>query len=408
MPRPIFLNRFYHPDEPATAQLLTDLAETLARRGFEPLVITGQPRDGRIPRDETRHGVTIRRVRGSRWRETRLASKAVNFATFYAAALWRLLFTVRRGDVVTAMTDPPLLGIGVWLVARIRGARVIHWVQDIYPEIAISLGAPTALGALRPLRNAAWRHADACVTLGADMASVLQAAGVSAPHLHVVRNPAPAGVTRQPWPSRSARRAEWHLADKFVVQYSGNLGRVHALEPVLDVAAALQADREIAFLVVGDGAQRAMLMRQVQQRGLPNVQFQPAQPRTALNESLAIGDVHLVTLHSGCARYVFPSKLQGILAVGRPVIYIGPCDGELARLIREHRLGFAFEPAESAGIADTIRRLARDPAESAALSERAADFAAATPDATAEWAALLGQTGIAPARVPSLADTGPA
>lgn len=405
-PRPIFLNRFYHPDPPATAQLLTDLAEGLAARGFAPLVITGRPDRADVPSNQLHNGVDIRRVNGTRWRETRLASKAVNFFTFYLAALWRLLRLARPGDVVVAMTDPPLLGIGVWLAARWRRARLVHWVQDIYPEIALALGAPRLLGLSRPLRNLAWRRADACVTLGTDMAAVLQAAGVPPARIHVLRNAAPAELRSQPWPGDAGLRSAWQLDGRFVVQYSGNLGRVHALEPVLLAAERLQADGRIAFVLVGTGAQAERLQEQVRQRGIRNVQFRPPQARAALSASLGIGDLHLVTLHPACAPYVFPSKLQGILTVGRPVLYIGPCASEVARMVTDNGLGLAFDPANVHGIAAAVRRLVDEPREYARLARRAAAFAATAGIVAAEeWCRLGTELGL-PDPTPRAANPG--
>src|SRR5436309_1520515 len=130
--RIVFVNRFYWPETPATGQLLTDLAEFLAARGNVVTVIASG--DGALPTAETRNLVRIKRVRGTRWAAAGLAGKAADFSIFYLAALLTLIFTVREDTTVVAMTDPPLLGIGACLCAKLRGARIVHWVQDIYPE----------------------------------------------------------------------------------------------------------------------------------------------------------------------------------------------------------------------------------------------------------------------------------
>ncbi|MEX2044867.1 MAG: glycosyltransferase, partial [Opitutus sp.] len=204
----IFLNRFYWPEEPATAQLLTDLAEALAAAGQQVTVITSR---GSAPACEIHRGVLIHRVRGTRWSRGGVMTKAVDQISHYVCSLMRLCRVANRGGVVVAMTDPPLLGVGAWLIARMRGARIVHWVQDIYPEIAIALTGHRWLAVLRPLRNLAWRRADACVTLGNDMASVPRAAGVRADALHVIPNRAPTGLTPQPDSIHSALLTEWGL-----------------------------------------------------------------------------------------------------------------------------------------------------------------------------------------------------
>jgi glycosyltransferase involved in cell wall biosynthesis len=386
--RLVFVNRFYWPETPATAQLLADLAEALARDGNEVHVIASQGGALALPARETHRGVTIHRVRGTRW-NTRagVLGKACDFASFFLGALWRLGRVADRRSTLIALTDPPLIGVGAWLVAALRGARLVHWIQDIYPELAMELAGQRWLAVLRPLRNAAWRRAAACVTLGGDMAAVPIAAGVSGARLRVIPNWAPAGLAPAAEADIAALRREWQLEGKFVVAYSGNLGRVHDLAPVLAVAEQLRAEPAIAFLFIGGGARRAALEAEARRRGLGNVHFRPAQPRARLAATLGVGDVHLVTLLPGCERLVYPSKLYGIAAVARPVLFIGPRGCELARTVGALRLGGAFTRDEPDAIADALRLLAAQPAarEDFAAAARAFAVTHAFPRALAAW-----------------------
>ena len=390
--RLIFLNRFYWPEEPATAQVLTDLAEALAAAGHEVTIITSRPSGNGAPSRETKSGVAILRVRATRWHRLGLPGKAVDFLTFYLSALARLTFASQRGDTVVALTDPPLLGIGAWLVARLCGAQIFHWVQDVYPEIAAVLAGQRWLSVVTPLRNLAWRRADGCVTLGTDMAATLAQAGVAPARIAVIPNWAPAGLTVQSSNAADSLRAAWQLEGKFVVAYSGNLGRVHDLDPILDVATALRDEGDIAFVFIGGGAQRTRLEALAAGRGLSNVQFQATQPRAQLAGSLAVGDLHLITLLPGCERLVFPSKLYGATAVGRPVIFIGPRDCEITRLVETRGFGRAFTRTEIAAIAAAIRQLRSEPNVLSRLSAAATNFGQehSGPDrATADWEKIL-------------------
>jgi len=394
MARVIFVNRFYWPAETATGQLLTDLAEALVALGHEVTVITS--RGGAAEPTEHR-GVRIVRIRSTHASDLRLADKALDWSTFLGASFWAMLRHVRRGDVLVALTDPPLLAIGAWLAARCRGARLVHWVQDIYPEIAIELAGQRWLACLRPLRNMAWRAADQCVTLGRDMAATLSRQRVPAQRISIIGNWPPAGVS--PRTAGTDCREIWGLRGKFVVAYSGNLGRVHDLGVVADLAEALREDAAISLLVVGDGAQRESLQADIARRGLANVMFRPAQPRAQLAGSLATGDVHLVTLRDGCEHLVFPSKLYGIAAVGRPVLFIGPAQCEVARCVREHGLGCAVSRGQLDQAAAFVRALARDPAEREPYREAALAFASrhGLAEAARSWDRWLSARGAAPA-----------
>lgn len=388
----VFINRFYWPDEPATAQLLTDLAETLVASGHSVSVVTSHP-GGKEPNSEFHRGVAIFRVRGPRLNRFGLCGKLADFVTFYLGSLFVVIVKIRSRDVVVPLTDPPLLGVGVWIMARLRGAKLVHWVQDIYPEIAITLTGQRWLKVLAPLRNLAWRRADACVVLGTDMAQVLERVGVKSSQLAVVPNWAPAGLVVQSSTVADDLRARWNLAGKFVVLYSGNLGRVHDLMPMLDVAEQLRVHPHIVFLFIGSGAQLPPLKAAAESRGLTNVGFHPPQPRTELTVSLALGDLHLVTVLPGCESFVFPSKLYGIAAVGRPVLFMGPKECEISTVIENNRFGRTFSREQIAPMTQEIHRLSLAPAECAEMGRAAAAFSilsGGAVEATRRWATLAG------------------
>ena len=388
--RIFFVNRFYWPEEPATAQLLTDLAASLVACGHDVTVIARRPADVDTPARAVREGVVIERVRTTRWGRRSLAGRACDFATFYWSAFFRLLRLARRGDVIVALTDPPLIGVVAWFAAGLRGAVLMHWAQDIYPEVAVELTGHRWLLGLRPLRNLAWRRAAACVIPGADMARTVATALHGTTRIVVSPNWAPAGVAPPPNDAVATLRHAWGLDEKFVAVYSGNLGRVHDLAPLLEVAAALRDDPRFAFVFVGHGAQRAPLERAARARALANVSFHPPQPRERLAVTLAAGDVHFVTLCPGAERYVFPSKLYGIAQVGRPVIFVGRQDSELAQLVRSHGFGEAFARDEIDRIVHLLEAWRADAAGLAARRTAALGFLPrARADATNQWHQLI-------------------
>lgn len=371
----VFLNRFYWPEEVATAQLLADVTAALVERGHRVTVVTSRPARSQTESPEIRNGVRIARVPVTRWGQRSLFGRLFDFATFHVFALWRVFRLLRRGDAVVAMTDPPMLGVLVWPVARLRGARLFHWVQDIYPEIAADVTGRRWPLLLRPLRNYTWRHSAGCIVPGADMGRLVAEAGVPAERIVISPNWAPSGLEPPSATEVAEQRAAWGLTGRFVAIYSGNLGRVHDLEPLLEVAAALRDDPAFTLLFVGNGAQKGRLEASVRTRGILNVHFRPPQPRDRLASALGAGDVHFVTLLPGAERCVFPSKLYGIAKVGRPVIFVGEPDCEVARLVKSHRFGSAFQRTETAEIADALRDLQANPERGVAMGAAARRFA---------------------------------
>ena len=413
-PRVVFVNRFYWPDEQATAQLLVDLAEGLAARGWPVTVVTS--RNARATPDssanERRHGVTIIRVGSPQRRSRSLAGKAFDYAAFTLALRHRLKRELAPGDWLVALTDPPSLAPLAAAIARRRNARLIHLIKDIHPEVAFAVARSRWLPFLSALwirwRDRAWRQAEFCVTIGQDMASLVAEHGVAATRLCVIPDWAPGGETLAPVsPAQNKLRHAWGVADKFVVAYSGNLGRVHILERVLAAATLLRDERDLVFLFIGDGPRRSALEATARTQGLSNVRFLPPQPRSRLSESLSVGDVHLVTLRAGCERCVFPSKLYGILAVARPVVFVGSPQCELAQSVRQRGAGLVISPDDPAALAAALRELRADADRRMAMAQAAARWSRETGGLSAAlhaWAKLLG-TSQAPPNLSGLAGT---
>jgi colanic acid biosynthesis glycosyl transferase WcaI len=373
-PRVFFLNRFYWPDEPATAQLLRDLCARLATMGFEVRVIAAASTQINAPRREVFEGVHIRRVRSTHWGRRSLAGRAIDFLSYQASALFQLLLSIRPGDRVVALTDPPLLGIFAYIISTLRGAVFINWVQDIYPEVAMQVTGQHWLRLIRPMRNFAWRHSRYCVVPGTDMAETLLRNTVPSDKIRISPNWAPAGLSAEIGDPATLRQ-EWGLTGKFVLLYSGNLGRVHDLNPLLDLAEALISDVRFAMVFVGHGARRSELETSARARSLTNVSFHAPQPRHQLGATLRLGDLHFVTLLQGAEHWVFPSKLYGIAGVGRPVIFIGKAGSEIARLVESHQLGWAFDRTILPAVVALLKRLVVSPDELARRREAGREFA---------------------------------
>lgn len=346
--------------------MLSDLAFFLAERGERVMVIASRQRyddaAARLPSREDYRGVEIRRVSTSQFGRATLPGRAADLISFYGAAGMSLLHQAGRNDVVVAMTDPPLLSALAVPLAFLTRSKVVNWIQDLYPEIAVELGVPGFKGplgrALAAIRDASVRRAAMNVAIGGDMAQRLRAIGVPAAGLKVIANwsddeaVAPIAV--------SSLREAWGLTDKVVVAYSGNLGRAHDIETFLGAAERLRERRDIVFLFVGSGHGVSALASELQRRGLTNVQFRPYQPRELLAQSLAVGDIHWLSLKSCLDGLILPSKFYGIAAAGRPIIVVGSRGAELGALVTQNDCGFSVALGDSEGFAQAVATLAND------------------------------------------------
>ena len=366
----IFVNRYFAPDISATSQLLTELAQHLAGTGREVHVVTSRQLydDARaqLPHRETMDRVHVHRVWTTRFGRSGLAGRSIDYLTFYFSVGIALDRMADAGDVIVAETDPPLVSVVAAWVARRRNARLVNWLQDIFPEVAERLGVGILAGWLgsvfRKLRDYSLRAASANVVLGDLMAETLRRTqATDEARITVIHNWSDGRLIRPGSSDRNPLRREWGLSRKFVVGYSGNMGRAHEVETIVRAAERLRGVPDIAFLIIGGGKNQAWLEAEVERRGLgASFQFHGYQPRERLAESLGASDVHLVSLKPELEGLIVPSKFYGIAAAGRPTLFIGDRNGEIPRILDEADCGLSFSVGDDAGLSRAIEALRHD------------------------------------------------
>jgi colanic acid biosynthesis glycosyl transferase WcaI len=380
MKRLFFLNRYFHPDHSATSQLLSDLAFHLAASGRQVHVITSQQRyddpGSRLPAKEIVNDVHVIRVPTTHFGRAALLGRGFDYLSFYASTWRALRGLVNRDDILVAMTDPPLVSIVAMQTAKRCRAHLVNWLHDIYPEVAVQLGISTLRGpigsSLSYLRDKTLRTAAANVVVGERMCETIASLGISTENVHVIHNWSDDEQISSVCHADNPLRREWGLDDKFVVGYSGNLGRAHEFDTVLAAGERLRHDPRIVFVFIGGGHRMDELARIVKTRGLQaTFRFIPYQDQILLKHSLGVPDVHWISLKPAVEGMIVPSKFYGIAAAGRPTVAIMSRHGEIARLVLEHSCGLVIEPGQADALADAIARLSTDPQSLAAMGARA-------------------------------------
>jgi colanic acid biosynthesis glycosyl transferase WcaI len=385
--RVLFINRYFYPDHAPTGVLLSDVAFALSEAGADVTVITSRLRydeSGTLSSSrETLNGVEIHRVWTSQAGRLGLLGRSLDYGSFYLAGAWRLWRLLQRGDIIVAKTDPPLISVMAAGIAKLRGAKAINWLQDVFPEVAeaLDIGGPSGrfvLKSMRPLRNWSLHAAHKNVVVGHAMAAHVVRQGVDASKVRMIANWTDEALIRPVRAAQNSLRKKWGLEDHFVVGYAGNLGRAHDVDTTIDAITLLQerakSDRcasRIAFVFIGGGAQHAKLTREVSRRRLSNVQIHPYQPQEYLAETLSVPDLHLVSLNPKLEGLIVPSKFYGIAAAGRPALFIGSTEGEIAQLLDQNACGLTVAPGDAPGLASRILELASDPQGCAHMGRRA-------------------------------------
>ena len=313
----------------STAQHLTDLATALTARGHDVTVIASDrgydDPATRFKRREIWSGVDIIRIpslsfgKNNRWR------RAANFASFLFVCSLRLL-TLRRFDVVVALTSPPLISFLGALFVKLRGCRFCFWVMDLNPDEAIAAGwldeKSVASRVLQRLLNYSLEVASRTVVLDRFMKERVIAKGVDPARIAVVPPWSHDDHVQFSTMGREEFRLRHGLAEKFVVMYSGNHSPCHPLDTLLDAARALHDRPEIVFCFIGGGSEQ-IKVRELAAH-LPNVKCLPYQPLNELSSSLSAADLHVVVMGDEFVGIVHPCKVYNIMSIGAPTLYIGP------------------------------------------------------------------------------------
>jgi colanic acid biosynthesis glycosyl transferase WcaI len=355
-PHLLVLNQYYRPGVEASANLLTDLCESLAET-YDVTIVTGRVRGrSELPADETVNGVRVLRARSTARDRTRLHYRALNYFTYLGATAVRAA-TLKRPDLVICMTDPPIVGDIALPVARRYRAPLLVISQDVFPETATALGRlsnPAMIGTLRVLVDRYLKRADHIVAIGDRMKDRLVAKGVNARKITVIANWVDTEEIRPAGRSTTWSRDKG-FDETFTVMHSGNIGHAQNLENLVRATTLLGDLDNLVVPIIGFGVCLADVEELARELGAGKVRFLPYQPRATLSESLSAGAVHYLGLTKGLSGLVVPSRIYGILAAGRPVIAAADADSDTAALVEEVGCGVVVAPDSPAAIAAAIR-----------------------------------------------------
>ena len=361
-----FLSELYYPEDSATGYYVTRIAEALAA-AHDVGVLCAQPtyraRGTKAPVEERRNNVYVHRCAATTLNKDVLTFRLINLLTISASIFFNALWRIREGDIALVVTNPPTLPFVALLACKLRRAKLILRVEDVYPEAMVAAGivgsGSIVVRILNALHRLLYRNVDRVIVLGRDMMRLVQEKlGPGIGQISIITNWADNEDITPLDRSSNPLLKRLGLADKFVVQYSGNMGRTHDLEGLLECARLLQAESGIHFLFIGNGAKEAWLKKTTEQLQLRNVTILPPQSREGLTDSLNACDIAVISFMNGMAGVSVPSRMYNILAAGKPILAVADDDSELARVVEDHRVGWVVPPGSADLIAIAVKEAA--------------------------------------------------
>jgi colanic acid biosynthesis glycosyl transferase WcaI len=367
----LFLTENFPPESNAAANRVYERACYWADWGHHVTVITSAPN---FPQGVLHHGYR------NRWYQTERMDgiKVVRVKTFIApnrGTFLRLLdfmsFMVTgfcaalvqgKPDVVVATSPQFFTAVAGWLVGAVKRKPFVFELGDIWPASIMAVGAMEQGFFLRLMEKCElflYRRSASVAALTAAFKDNLMARGIDGDKISVVMNGVDLSRYAPRVPDVELAR-EWNIYGKFVVGYIGTHGMAHGLMNVLDTAELMRDEPNICFLLVGDGAERANLVRAAHDRKLENVVLIPAQPKESMPRIWSICNVALVHLRAlPVFAEVIPSKTFEAMAMGVPVLLATP-PGEASNILAEDEAGLHVAPEDPRALADAVRKLAGD------------------------------------------------
>jgi colanic acid biosynthesis glycosyl transferase WcaI len=370
----VIASQHHPPDQSTTAAIMSAIAHRLAADA-PVLVLSGMAGSASVHPDPAGQ-LSVVEVKNRMPGKAALVRRATSEILFALRIFGALLTRLQRGDVALTVTAPFMLPYAVVAAARLKRARSVLIMHDLYPDVLVMAGllkpASLVTRAIRAINALMFRGLDAIVTIGRDTEQLLlRYAGVTRDKLRFIPNWATLTPAVRPITSDNPYRRS--QAARFIVGLSGNLGFTHDPDIVFEAARLLRDDPDIHFLLSGWGIGFERLKQMQSETALPNVSLVERVPDENLEAFLSAANLWLIPYRKNVAGVSVPSRFYNLLAVGRPVLIVAERDAEAALTVTEHEVGWVVTPGDADELAKTIRLAASS--EDPARGERAATIA---------------------------------
>jgi glycosyltransferase involved in cell wall biosynthesis len=354
-----------------------EFARHLVGEGHRVTVVAGQVSylTGSLVTDRpsaAEPGITIVRPFTSRSLHKSFVHRVASYVTFMVSSLVTAL-RIPDVDVVVGTSPPIFQGATALAVARLKRVPLVFEVRDLWPDFAIELNIlknPLLIVAARRLERLLYRSADRLLVNSPGFIQHVRDVCGRTPTL------IPNGTDASQFsPAQTGMRfrEQWRASDRFIALYAGAHGTANDLETVLEAAALLRDQKEILFVLVGDGKEKAALEASARSAGLDNIRFEPPQPKEAMPDVVAAADVCMATLRDiPLFRTTYPNKVFDYMAAGKPTLVA--IDGVIRQVVEESGGGMFVPPGDAKALAESLARLAADRPRCARMGAAARAF----------------------------------
>lgn len=375
MKKILILSEFFYPDKSSTPKVLTELAEDLVNNGLDVEVIcSNHSYKGslELSKKETVNGIKISRINSSNFSRDSKLGRIINYMSFTANLFVKLLFS-NKYDSILVVSNPPLIPFIAYLNKLIKNKPYYYLVHDVYPDIAVEVGAikkdsmPYKL--MNNINQLAIKNTEKLIVLGKDMKDIFLKKGVEEQSIKIITN----------WSKKyelslektdNAFYKERELISTLNIVYTGNIGRFHDIETIIEIAKVSMEDLpNVRFIFVGDGFKRKELEQAIK-NGISNIIISEYQYDSSYLDVLSGADLFISTLSPRIKGLGVPSKTYSYLAASKPIIAIMEKGTEIGDLVENENLGIRVGSMEVGKVIEFIKDISLDTIKLKAIEDK--------------------------------------
>ncbi len=370
--RVLLLSMNFYPEPTGTGPVIANLARELKEIGHEVTIVAGFPYypkrivperyRGKFMVEEEFEGMRCIRTWIYCGPETRAIDKILHHTSFSISSFFGALKAGKQ-DVIIAVSPPLFEGITGWMISKIRRAPMIFRIEDMLPDAAIIYNLitnKTQIRILKWIEKFIYKRSQKIIAICNGFVKNLREKQV--PEEKIVLIPHWADIEHIiPMEKYNGFRKANGIENQFLAIYSGNIGLSQGLEVILEAAKLLAHEKNIQFMIIGDGVQKKALLEKAERERINNVKFLPVQPKEILPNLLAAADVSLVTQKPNVLNINVPSKIFNIMASGRPMLVGVNPKSDAAEIVRRANCGILFKAGDEQELANAILKLYRNP-----------------------------------------------
>lgn len=363
----VVICQVFYPELVSTGQTLTELVEELSDMGLSIKVIASQPtiisKSRKVDKLISYKGIEIVRTWSTRFPKMSFIGKFFNLLTFFFSACIHVLIRNRK-DHLILLTNPPYLPLLGWFSNILFKTSYGVVLFDIMPEQAELIDVIKQGGFISKIwkySNSLWyKKASYVIVLSRDMLEGALSNANLIGHkcenkcrtlTNIIHIWSDDRIIRPINKNNSSETLRLGLSDKFVIQYSGNLGRFHDIETLLKIIEKFENDEKVYFQFIGEGQKKRYVLEFQNKRSLANMYVSSYVDKDVLPHSLAMADMGVVAQMPGQERVCYPSKLLGVMAAGKAILAVCPLSCDMAKMIIDNNLGYVIENGDiDAGI----------------------------------------------------------